>query len=109
MFDHRARAGDPASTQRSTAARIVVTLSPCSLEGACAAARVGREVGLKQLVYWVGTDNGRAVAFASSFGFRPTDDRRPMRIRGVANFRLNADAAAALRARHDRDLVRGPA
>ena len=47
------------------------------------AAKVGREVGLRQLVYWVGTDNGRAVAFASSFGFRPTDDRRPMRIRGV--------------------------
>jgi len=47
------------------------------------AAAVGREVGLRQLVYWVGTDNGRAVAFASSFGFRPTDDRRPMRIRGV--------------------------
>ena len=47
------------------------------------AATVGRQVGLRQLVYWVGTDNGRAVAFASSFGFRPTDDRRPMRIRGV--------------------------
>jgi ribosomal protein S18 acetylase RimI-like enzyme len=47
------------------------------------AAVVGREVGLKQLVYWVGTDNGRAVAFASSFGFRPTDDRRPVRIHGV--------------------------
>ena len=47
------------------------------------AATVGRQVGLKQLVYWVGTDNGRAVAFASSFGFRPTDDRRPMRIHGV--------------------------
>lgn len=31
------------------------------------------------LVYWVGVDNGRAVAFASSFGFRPTDARRPMR------------------------------
>lgn len=31
------------------------------------------------LLYWVGTDNGRAVAFASSFGFRPTDSRRPMR------------------------------
>ncbi|AKU17997.1 GNAT family N-acetyltransferase [Luteipulveratus mongoliensis] len=30
-------------------------------------------------VYWVGTDNGRAVAFASSFGFRPTDSRRSMR------------------------------
>lgn len=46
-------------------------------------ADAAREAGLKQLVYWVGTDNGRAVAFASSFGFRPTDDRRPMRIRGV--------------------------
>jgi N-acetylglutamate synthase-like GNAT family acetyltransferase len=47
------------------------------------AAIVAREAGLKQLVYWVGTDNGRAVAFASSFGFRPTDDRRAMRIHGV--------------------------
>ena len=36
--------------------------------------------GLRQLYYWVGSDNGRAVAFASSFGFRPTDDRRPMRV-----------------------------
>ncbi|TWD15646.1 GNAT family N-acetyltransferase [Marihabitans asiaticum] len=35
--------------------------------------------GLRRLFYWVGTDNPRAVAFASSFGFRPTDDRRPMR------------------------------
>lgn len=34
--------------------------------------------GMRQLSYWVGTDNGRAVAFASSFGFRPTDDRRAM-------------------------------
>lgn len=47
------------------------------------AAATGRDAGLRQLVYWVGTDNGRAVAFASSFGFRPTDDRRPMRIHGV--------------------------
>ena len=48
-----------------------------------AGARAAREDGLKHLVYWVGTDNGRAVAFASSFGFRPTDNRRPMEIRGV--------------------------
>lgn len=47
------------------------------------AATVARAEGLKQMLYWVGTDNGRAVAFASSFGFRPTDNRRPMRIRGV--------------------------
>jgi len=30
--------------------------------------------------YWVGTNNGPAVAFASSFGFRPTGIRRPMRV-----------------------------
>ncbi len=34
--------------------------------------------GQSHLVYWVGTENGRAVAFASGMGFRPTDYRRPM-------------------------------
>ncbi len=48
-----------------------------------AAAKAARESEMKHLVYWVGTDNGRAVAFASSFGFRPTDNRRPMPIRGA--------------------------
>lgn len=48
-----------------------------------AAAQAARESEMKHLVYWVGTDNGRAVAFASSFGFRPTDNRRPMPIRGA--------------------------
>lgn len=41
-------------------------------------ARVARENGDEHLVYWVGSDNGRAVAFASGIGFRPTDLRRPM-------------------------------
>jgi len=36
--------------------------------------------GQRHLSYWVGTDNGRAVAFASSFGFRPGSTRRPMRV-----------------------------
>jgi ribosomal protein S18 acetylase RimI-like enzyme len=36
--------------------------------------------GKSHLYYWVGTDNGRAVAFASGFGFRPTDQRRPVRV-----------------------------
>lgn len=45
-----------------------------------AAATQARKDELRHLVYWVGTDNGRAVAFASSFGFRPTDARRPMTI-----------------------------
>lgn len=45
-----------------------------------AGAEVAREQGKRHLLYWVGTDNGRAVAFASGFGFRPTSDRRPMRV-----------------------------
>ena len=36
--------------------------------------------GKSHLYYWVGTENGRAVAFASGFGFRPTDLRRPVRV-----------------------------
>lgn len=44
-------------------------------------ARAAADSGHRQLLYWVGTDNGRAVAFASGFGFRPTSDRRPMRVR----------------------------
>ena len=36
--------------------------------------------GRTHVAYWVGTDNGRAVAFASGIGFRPTDFRRPMRV-----------------------------
>lgn len=45
-----------------------------------AGAMAAREAGKTHLSYWVGTDNGRAVAFASGFGFRPTDQRRPVRV-----------------------------
>lgn len=45
-----------------------------------AGADTARDNGKTHLAYWVGTDNGRAVAFASGFGFRPTDSRRPMRV-----------------------------
>jgi GNAT superfamily N-acetyltransferase len=45
-----------------------------------AGARTAASAGKRQLLYWVGTDNGRAVAFASGFGFRPTAQRRPMRV-----------------------------
>jgi len=47
-----------------------------------AGADAAREQGRSHLAYWVGSDNGRAVAFASGFGFRPTDNRRPMRVQG---------------------------
>lgn len=49
-----------------------------------AGARNAVEMGKTHLTYWVGSDNGRAVAFASSFGFRPTDTRRPMRVVSAA-------------------------
>jgi hypothetical protein len=45
-----------------------------------ASAERARRDGRTHVAYWVGTDNGRAVAFASGIGFRPTDSRRPMRV-----------------------------
>lgn len=45
-----------------------------------AGAQAAADAGKRQLLYWVGTENGRAVAFASGFGFRPTAQRRPMRV-----------------------------
>jgi ribosomal protein S18 acetylase RimI-like enzyme len=45
-----------------------------------ASAERARRDGRTHVSYWVGTDNGRAVAFASGIGFRPTDFRRPMRV-----------------------------
>jgi GNAT superfamily N-acetyltransferase len=48
-----------------------------------AGADAARQTGRSHLAYWVGADNGRAVAFASGFGFRPTDSRRPMRVKGA--------------------------
>lgn len=50
-----------------------------------AASEQAREDGFDRIAYWAGTDNGRAVAFASSFGFRPTGRRRPMRVTNGAD------------------------
>lgn len=44
-----------------------------------AGAETAQQQGKTRLAYWVGSDNGRAVAFAVGFGFRPSDLRRPMR------------------------------
>jgi GNAT superfamily N-acetyltransferase len=43
------------------------------------AARHALETGHRAIKLWVPADHGRAVAFFSSHGFRPTDERRPMR------------------------------
>ena len=47
-----------------------------------ASAERARRDGRTHVSYWVGTDNGRAVAFASGIGFRPTDSRRRRGRRG---------------------------
>jgi GNAT superfamily N-acetyltransferase len=44
-----------------------------------AGADTARRAGRSHLAFWVGTENGRGIAFASGCGFRPTD-RRPMRV-----------------------------
>lgn len=71
------------------AAEIFGLWVPQQLRGSGIAARLVEEAALAanrdghtQLVYWVGTDNGRAVAFASSYGFRPSGFRRPMAHQG---------------------------
>lgn len=51
-----------------------------------AAADRARAYGSTHLVYWVGIDNARAVAFASGYGFRPTDSRREARAGGEEGF-----------------------
>jgi RimJ/RimL family protein N-acetyltransferase len=45
-----------------------------------AAADRAKEDGLRQIHYWVGTENARAIAFAANFGFRPSGDRRETRV-----------------------------
>lgn len=44
-----------------------------------AAAVEARSQRRTHLMLWVSVDNGRAVAFYSSYGFRPSDSRRPVR------------------------------
>lgn len=61
-----------------------------------------RKQGQSHLAYWVGTENGRAVAFASGFGFRPTDSRRPMRV--VSDDDGDEEIAMVLPLREDRGL-----
>lgn len=49
-----------------------------------AAAALASREGHRQLYYWVGVDNGRAVGFAKNFGFRSTGSRRPSRVADLA-------------------------
>jgi GNAT superfamily N-acetyltransferase len=44
-----------------------------------AAAALATQNGYAQLYYWVGSDNGRAIGFATNFGFLSSGYRRPSR------------------------------
>jgi len=48
-----------------------------------AAADRAKAEGLRQVNYWVGTENARAIAFAANFGFRPSGDRRETRVQNA--------------------------
>jgi GNAT superfamily N-acetyltransferase len=39
-----------------------------------------QQQGMRQLLYWVGTENARAIAFGANFGFRPVGERRATRV-----------------------------
>ena len=43
-----------------------------------AACKQAAEEGCTRLYFWAGSDNASAIGFASSFGFRPTGERRPV-------------------------------
>ncbi|XAS75706.1 GNAT family N-acetyltransferase [Dermatophilaceae bacterium Sec6.4] len=45
-----------------------------------AAALKAAEDGCRLLYFWAPSDNASAVGFASSFGFRPTEERRAVRV-----------------------------
>jgi hypothetical protein len=49
-----------------------------------AAAALASREGHRQLHYWVGVDNGRAIGVAKNFGFRSTGARRPSRLSDLA-------------------------
>lgn len=60
------------------------------------AARKAAEDGRRLLYFWAGSDNASAVGFASSFGFRPTEERRPMRVADGATAREEDEVAMVL-------------
>lgn len=60
------------------------------------ASEVAERKGATQLVYWVGTDNARAVAFASSYGFRPTEHRREPRTNAARSEGIEEEVAMVL-------------
>ncbi len=57
------------------------------------------------VIYWVSTENGRGVAFASSFGFRPTDARRAMKVTGSPEDANTSDADESGEEEHEMGMI----
>ncbi len=73
-----------------------------------AAVRHAIEGGAQLLYFWVSSDNGPAVGFASGFGFRPTSQRRTARIPEGAVAEEADQVALVLSLRDDPTQVRHP-
>ena len=61
-----------------------------------AAAGTAARGGCRLLYFWAGCDNVSAISFASSFGFRPTDERRRVRIADGAHQETSDEVAMVL-------------
>lgn len=72
------------------------------------AARQAAKDGCRQLYFWAVSDNASAVGFASSFGFRPTSKRRPVRVADGATERDADEVAMVLPLAEDPTLTINP-
>ena len=73
-----------------------------------AAAEQSTADGCRLLYFWVGSDNASAVGFASSFGFRPTATRRPVRVAEGATAKDADEVAMVLPLGSDPTQVESP-
>lgn len=72
------------------------------------AAQKAAEDGCRLLYFWAGSDNASAVGFASSFGFRPTGERRPVRVAGGATEKDADEVAMVLPLTADPTQTKNP-
>lgn len=72
------------------------------------AAQKAAEDGCRLLYFWAGSDNASAVGFASSFGFRPTAERRPVRVADGATEKDAEEVAMVLPLTADPTQTKNP-
>lgn len=72
------------------------------------ASRQAAADGRERLYFWAGSDNAAAIGFASSFGFRPTSERRPIRVTGGGMHPDQDEVAMVLPLSEDPTMSRNP-